>query len=71
MRAVGGTAMKLIGEYLEHARSFERLAAEENNRKLKVQFEQQGEAYRKLAAARAARYGLSPASAPQRNQTGI
>jgi hypothetical protein len=28
-RAVGGTAMKLIGEYLEHALSFERLAAEE------------------------------------------
>jgi hypothetical protein len=63
--------MKLISEYLEHARSFERLAGKENNRELKVQFEQQAEAYRKLAAARAARYGLSPPSAPQRNQAGV
>jgi hypothetical protein len=63
--------MKLISEYLEHALSFERLAAEEKNRELKAQFEKQAEAYRNLAAERAARYGLSPASALQRNQAGI
>ena len=51
--------MKLLSEYLEHALSFERMAAEENNSKIRKQFEQQAAAYRKLAADRAARFGLS------------
>jgi hypothetical protein len=56
--------MKLLTEYLEHALSFERLAAEENNPELKAQFEKQAAAYRKLAAERAEKYGLPPPSAP-------
>jgi hypothetical protein len=56
--------MKLLTEYLEHALSFERLAAEENNPELKAQFEKQAEAYRKLVTERAERYGLPPPSAP-------
>jgi hypothetical protein len=55
--------MKLLTEYLEHALSFERMAAEEANPKIREQFEKQAEAYRKLAADRAARYGL-PAPSP-------
>jgi hypothetical protein len=56
--------MKLITEYLEHALSFERMAAEENNPELKAQFEKQAAAYRKLVAERAEKYGLPPPSAP-------
>ena len=41
MRAVGGTAMKLLNEYLDHALSFDRMAAEENDPELRAQFEQQ------------------------------
>jgi hypothetical protein len=56
--------VKLLTEYLEHALSFERLAAEENNTEIKAQFETQAAAYRKLAADRAARYGLPAPSLP-------
>ena len=58
MGAVGGTAMKLLNEYLEHALTFERMAAEENNPEVKAQFEKQAAAYRKLVAERVAKYGL-------------
>lgn len=50
--------VKLIAEYLEHALQFERLAAHEQNPEVKAQFEKQAEAYRKLAAGRAAKLGL-------------
>jgi hypothetical protein len=56
--------MKLLAEYVEHALSFERMAAQENDREVRAQFEKQAEAYRKLAAGRAARYGLSDALPP-------
>lgn len=59
--------MKLLTEYLEHALAFERLAAEESNPGVKTQFESQAAAYRKLAAERAARYGL-PAPSPPRQE---
>lgn len=58
--------MKLLTKYVEHARSFERMAAQENNREVQALFEKQADAYRKLAAERAARYGLSDPSPPQR-----
>src|SRR5436305_92573 len=62
--AAGGTAMKLLTEYLEHALAFERLAAQESNPEVRTQFESQAAAYRKLAAERAARYGLPAPSPP-------
>jgi hypothetical protein len=54
--------MKLLTEYLERARSFERLAAEENNREIRAQFKKLATTYRELAAERAGRYGLSAPS---------
>jgi len=57
--------MKLLTEYLEHAITFERLAAQENNPAVRAQFEKQAAAYRKLAAERAAKYGLPPPSLPE------
>jgi hypothetical protein len=66
MRAAGGTAMNLLNEYLDHALSFERMAAQENNPAVRLQFETQAAAYRKLAAERAARYGLPAPSPPQK-----
>ena len=50
--------MKMIAEYLEHARQFERLAAYEENPEVKTVFEKQAEAYRKIAAERANKLGL-------------
>jgi len=57
--------MKLLTEYLEHALTFERMAAEETNPEVRAQFEQQAAAYRKLAAQRAEQYGLPPPSPPK------
>ena len=57
--------MKLLTEYLEHALAFERMASQENKPEIRAQFEQQAAAYRKLAAERAAKYGL-PAPSPPR-----
>lgn len=57
--------MKLLTEYLEHALTFERMAAEETNPEVKAQFAQQAAAYRKLAAERAAKYGLPAPSPPK------
>jgi len=56
--------MKLLTEYLEHALTFERLAAEESNPELRKHLEMQAAAYRKLVSERAARYGLPPPSPP-------
>ena len=39
--------MKLLSEYLEHALTFERLAAQESDPAVKSQFEKQAVAYRK------------------------
>jgi hypothetical protein len=44
--------MLKLEEYLENARQFERLAAEETNPAIKAQFENQADAYRKLAERR-------------------
>jgi hypothetical protein len=56
--------MKLLTEYIEHALQFERLAAQERDPHLKARFDEQAKEYRKLAAERAARYGLPPPSPP-------
>jgi hypothetical protein len=56
--------MKMITEYIEHALTFERLAAEEQNPKLKAELAGQARAYRKLAAERAEKFGLPPPSPP-------
>jgi hypothetical protein len=45
--------MQRLAEYLENARQFERLAADEENPAIKAQFEKQAAAYRKLAERRA------------------
>jgi hypothetical protein len=50
--------MKMIAEYLEHALSFERMAAEEKNPEIKAVFEKQAATYRKLAAERTKKFGL-------------
>jgi hypothetical protein len=63
-------AMKMLTEYLDHALAFERIAAQETNPEVKAQFEGQAAAYRKLAADRAARYGLPPPSLPQHPENG-
>ena len=50
--------MKMIAEYLEHAISFERMAAEEENPETKAAFQKQAATYRNLAGSRAKQYGL-------------
>jgi hypothetical protein len=45
--------MLKLEEYLENARQFERLAADEINPVIKAQFEKQAEAYQNLARRRA------------------
>ncbi|WMT74492.1 hypothetical protein [Bradyrhizobium sp. Ash2021] len=57
--------MKLIAEYLDHALQFERLAADETNPTLKVDFVRQAGAYRKLAAARAKKLGMPGPPKPE------
>jgi hypothetical protein len=56
--------MKMLSEYLDHAISFERMANQETDPTLKAQLEKQPAVYRKLAAERAARYGLPLPSLP-------
>ena len=56
--------MKLLTEYLEHALTFERLAAEESNLELRARFEMQATAYRAMVSERAIMYGLPPPSPP-------
>jgi hypothetical protein len=53
-----GHRMKMLAEYLENAITFEKLASEEKDSKLKAQFEKQAFAYRKLAEKRANDFGL-------------
>jgi hypothetical protein len=50
----------MVAEYLEHALQFERLAADEKNLALKVDFEKQAAIYRRLAAERARKSGFDP-----------
>ncbi len=50
--------MKLVSEYLEGAVNFERLAAAENDSKLKAELVEQAVAYHRLAAKRAAELGV-------------
>jgi hypothetical protein len=57
--------MRLLSQYLDHALKFESLAAGETNPKLKADLSGQAQAYRKLAAERAAKLGLPPPSAPE------
>jgi hypothetical protein len=57
--------MKLLTEYLDRAINLERLAASEQDPELKTQLLNQAAAYRKLAARRAARYGLPAPSPPE------
>jgi hypothetical protein len=52
--------MKLVAEYLDRAMQFERMAEEASDPKLKTQFLQQCEAYRKLATKRAANLNAPP-----------
>lgn len=60
--------MKLLTEYIEHALQFERLCREESDPQLKASFRDQAQAYRRLAAERAAKYGLpSPSDPGQEN----
>jgi hypothetical protein len=51
--------MKMIAEYLENALHFERMAAEATDPALKEALRKQSVAYRKLAAERAERLGMS------------
>jgi hypothetical protein len=50
--------MKMIADFLEHARQFERLAQAEEKEQLKGELLKQAEEYRKLASKRAAKLGL-------------
>lgn len=52
--------MKLLAEYLDRALQFERMAEEATDPNLKAQLLQQGQAYRKLAAERAAELKAPP-----------
>jgi hypothetical protein len=56
--------MKMLAEYLEKALTFERLAADEKDAKLKASLEKQAASYRKLAAERAKKYKLPTPSQP-------
>jgi len=50
--------MKMLAEYLEKAITFERMAVDEKDAKLKADLEKQAVAYRKLAVQRAKQYKL-------------
>ena len=63
--------MKLLSQYLDHALKFESLAAGETNPKLKADLSGQAQAYRKLAAERAAKLGLPQPSAPENHAQNI
>jgi hypothetical protein len=51
--------MKMVAEYLDHALHFERLAATEDDPKLKVELERQAVTYRNLATQRAKKSTLA------------
>ena len=48
----GGVAVKMVGDYLEQALNFERMAAQEKHPEIKLVFD------RKLASDRAKQFGL-------------
>jgi hypothetical protein len=52
------SAMRMLADYLEHVRQFERIAADETLPQLKAAFEKQAAAYRKLVTERAKKLGL-------------
>jgi hypothetical protein len=59
-------SLDLLTQYIDHALTFERMAEAELNQRLKVDFERQASAYRRLAAQRAIRLGLPLPSEPKR-----
>ena len=61
-----GPPVKLLNEYIERALQLEALAEGETDAKFKADLLKQAEAYRKLAAKRAAQYGLPPPSIPEK-----
>jgi hypothetical protein len=64
-----GAVMKMIAEYLEHAREFDRMAAEATDPRLKESLAEQAAAYRKLAQERAERRGLQIAAMTKPNRS--
>ena len=58
--------MKLVTEYIERALQLEALAEGETDSKFKADLLKQAESYRRLAAKRAAQYGLPPPSIPEK-----
>jgi hypothetical protein len=54
--------LKLLTDYIERALQFEELAKSEAEEAFKAELLTQAEAYRKLAAQRAQKYGLPPAA---------
>jgi hypothetical protein len=50
----------MVAEYLEHALTFERMAAQEENQAAKAQLEKLAASYRKLATDRAKALGMKP-----------
>jgi hypothetical protein len=57
--------MKMVAEYLEHALTFERMAADEKDPKVKAVFQKQAAEYRKLAFKRAKELGLPEPPKPE------
>ena len=55
----GWRIVKMVGEYLEHALQFERMAAEATDPSFKESLLKQAATYRRLADERAARLNLS------------
>jgi hypothetical protein len=53
--------MKLIIEYLEYMRRFERMASEESHPKIRAVFQEQAAKYRKRALERIQKLGGDPA----------
>ncbi|WP_369721264.1 hypothetical protein AB8Z38_30080 [Bradyrhizobium sp. LLZ17] len=58
--------MKLLTEYIERALQLEALAEGETDAKFKADLLKQADSYRKLAAKRAAQYGMPPPSLPEK-----
>jgi hypothetical protein len=59
--------MKLVSDYLEQARHFERLADAETNLAAKKQLQEQAQAYYKLAKMRAINLGQPVPEVPPRS----
>jgi hypothetical protein len=59
--------MKMLAEYLEKAISFERMASQEKDAKLRAELEKLAASYRKLATARASELKLPQPQPPQSN----